>query len=71
MSNELFRLVRVYLGYTQQEFAKWLDVSYSTVYGIEAGNRRVTETVRAKVARKFRAGDDFQEFVDRNKKLSK
>ncbi|KAF0816583.1 hypothetical protein KIS4809_4650 [Bacillus sp. ZZV12-4809] len=69
MSNETFRMVRMYLKLTQQEFADYLDVAYSTVYGIEAGNRRVTDTVHSKVARKFKVTNEFIEFAERVKRL--
>ncbi|WP_042224136.1 helix-turn-helix transcriptional regulator [Oceanobacillus manasiensis] len=69
MTNSTFRLIRAYLGLTQAEFAELLGVSYSTVAGIEAGNRRVSETVQARIAKDFRAGDAFYEFVERHRIL--
>jgi DNA-binding XRE family transcriptional regulator len=69
MSNETFRMVRMYLKLTQQEFAEYLGIAYSTVCGIEAGNRRVTDTVHSKVARKFEVTPDFIEFAERVKRL--
>ncbi|CAN7225395.1 helix-turn-helix transcriptional regulator [Rossellomorea sp. LjRoot5] len=69
MSNEKFRMVRLFLDMTQQEFARHLDIAYSTVYGIEAGNRRVSDKVAAKIAHKFEITDEFMAFADRVKRL--
>ena len=69
MSNETFRIIRLYLKMSQQQFAEYLDVAYSTVYGIEAGNRKVSESVHSKVAHKFEVTDDFLAFSKRVKRL--
>lgn len=70
MTNETFKLVRLFLKMNQIEFSEYMELAYSTVAGIEAGNRSVTENVRGKIAHKFEANKDFIEFVDRNKRLN-
>lgn len=69
MSNETFRIARMYLSMTQQQFADFLGIAYSTVCGIEAGNRRVTDGVASKLASKFEVTADFIEFAERVKRL--
>jgi DNA-binding XRE family transcriptional regulator len=69
MTNEKFRMIRLFLDMTQQEFARHLDVAYSTVYGIEAGNRKVSDKVSAKLAHRFEVTDEFIAFADRVKRL--
>jgi DNA-binding XRE family transcriptional regulator len=69
MSNDKFRMIRLFLSMTQQEFARHLDIAYSTVYGIEAGNRKVSEKVQSKIAHKFEVTDKFIAFTERVKQL--
>ncbi|MBP1913253.1 transcriptional regulator with XRE-family HTH domain [Lederbergia galactosidilyticus] len=70
MNVETFKAIRLYLEKNQQEFAEFLGVANSTVAGIEAGNRPISDQVRARVARKFSVDAEFLEFMERNKKLS-
>lgn len=70
MNKNIFKSVRLYLGMSQSEFADFLQIGQSSVSKIEAGQRRVSDGIRAKIARQFEVTDEFQDFVDRNKKLS-
>lgn len=72
MNNEIIKLIRLYLQMTQHEFCEYLGVNYSTIAGIEAGSKRVTDNVIGKIAHKFDVTDeDFQAFVTRNRELKK
>ncbi|SIS54117.1 helix-turn-helix domain-containing protein [Salimicrobium flavidum] len=68
MTNEQFRLIRLYLGITQREYAKLIGIPKPTVSKIEAGYTIVTEKNKAKVIRKFDPEkDEFIEFRRRMK----
>jgi len=54
---------------TQDQFADHLNIGRATVYGIEAGNRKVSDSVSAKLARKFEVTPEFLEFTERVKRL--
>lgn len=70
MTNETFKLIRLYSGMSQRAFAKYIGVSPATVGLIEANCRPVSEYVRAKLAAKFDLNDDFLEYVRKYRKLS-
>lgn len=66
MKNELIKDIRHYLGMTQEEFAKWLGVHYSTIALTEANYRNVSDKLAAKIALKFDVTDsDFLEYRKR------
>lgn len=70
MTNETFKLIRLYSGMSQRAFAKHIGVSHGTVSLIEANYRPVSEYVRAKVAEKFDLNDDFLKYIEKYRKLS-
>jgi transcriptional regulator with XRE-family HTH domain len=70
MTNETFKLIRLYSGMSQRAFAKHIGVSPATVSLIEANHRQVTSNVRAKLAEKFDLNDDFLNYVEKYRKLS-
>lgn len=70
MTNERFREIRHWLGMSQIEFAEYLGVADSTVFGIEANDRRVSENVASIVAKKFEVTPEFVQFVENRKRLS-
>lgn len=53
MSNRQLKLLRMYSGLTQREFAELIGVAPSTVAKIEAGFTYVTDATKAKILRKF------------------
>jgi len=71
MTNETFRLIRLYSGMSQRAFAKHIGVSHGTISKIEANYTPVSEYVRAKLAAKFNLNDDFLTYVDKYRKLSR
>lgn len=58
MKNELIKDIRHYLGMTQEEFAKWLGVHYSTIALTEANYRNVSDKLASKIALKFDITDE-------------
>ncbi|WP_085508810.1 helix-turn-helix transcriptional regulator [Thalassobacillus devorans] len=70
MENETVKLIRYYLRMSQPDFAEHIGVTYSTVAEVEAGRRKVTDGLCAKIALKFDPTDEgFQAFVKRNREL--
>lgn len=66
MKNELLQDIRHYLNLTQPEFAEWLGVSPASIAQVEANHRNISESLAAKVARKFDVTDkDFIEYRKR------
>jgi transcriptional regulator with XRE-family HTH domain len=70
MKREKFVAIRMFLNMSQQEFSEFLELSPSNVYMIESGERRITEKVKAKLARKFEVTQEFIDFFERINKLS-
>lgn len=62
MTSNRFRTIRLWLNMTQDDYAEFLNLSPSTVYMIESGNRKVTDRIRAKIAAKVELTDDFFDF---------
>lgn len=72
MNPETVKLIRWYLKMTQEQFAKHIGVTYSTLAEIEAGSRRVSGNVEGKIAHKFDANDpEFIEYIQRHQALKK
>ncbi|MEH7505136.1 helix-turn-helix transcriptional regulator [Neobacillus drentensis] len=70
MTGEKFRLIRLYSGMSQRDFADYIGVSVATVAHIELGNRTVTPMVMSKLADKFDLTDDFLKYVEKYRRLS-
>lgn len=70
VTNETFKLIRLYSSMSQRDFAKHIGVSPTTVGLIEANYRPVSEYVRAKVAEKFDLNDDFLKYIEKYRRLS-
>jgi transcriptional regulator with XRE-family HTH domain len=71
VTNETFKLIRLYKEMSIREFAKYIGVSKATVHSIEENKRPVSKYVHGKVAAKFDTdNDDFLEFVKKYRKLS-
>lgn len=70
MDKETFRKIRLYLRKTQEEFAKDLGVSDSTIAAIETGRRAISDRVRMRLAVKFEITNDFIESMERAEKLT-
>ncbi|QIZ11020.1 helix-turn-helix transcriptional regulator [Priestia megaterium] len=68
--SEKFRLIRLYSGMSQRDFAEYIGVSTATIAHIETGNRTVTPMVKSRLAEKFDLTDDFLKYVDRYRRLS-
>jgi len=66
MTPKQFRMLRLYRGETQKEFAKSIEVANSTVAKIEAGLVGITETTKSRIYRKFDLLDEeFMTFCQR------
>ena len=69
MRNELIKDIRHYKGMTQEQFAEWLGVHYSTIAVTESNHRKVSDNLAAKVARKFDVtNDEFTAYLERKRK---
>lgn len=53
MTNEQVKLIRLYSGLSQEEFAKEVGLGTSTIAKIEVGYAKVTDRVRARILRKY------------------
>jgi len=53
MNIRQLKLIRLFLGMTQVEFAEHIEVAPSTVAKIEAGFIAVSDVTRSRVLRKF------------------
>lgn len=65
MTSETFRMIRLYTGKTQREFAEYLGVSSATVGFIEIGQRAISPYVKSKLAAKFDLTDDFLSYIEK------
>ncbi|MFD2681484.1 helix-turn-helix domain-containing protein [Bacillus seohaeanensis] len=70
MTNETFKLIRLYSGLSQRAFAKKISVGHGTVSMIEGGKRRVTDNVKSKLAAHFDLTPDFFIYLEKMKGLS-
>jgi transcriptional regulator with XRE-family HTH domain len=70
MKGETFRLIRLYSGMSQRDFAEFIGVSTATIAHIETGNRKVTPNIKAKLATKFDLTEDFLSYVEKYRRLS-
>jgi len=70
MDCKLFREIRLYHGLSQDEFARLLGVSRSTIQMIEAGKRKITDRIRYRLAKCFDLTPEFIETVERATKLA-
>ncbi|MCY9456802.1 helix-turn-helix domain-containing protein [Bacillus inaquosorum] len=69
ISNENFKLIRLFKGMTQAQFANYLGISPTYVSMIENGTRTVSTKAERVLAMGFEVTDDFLEFVRRYKLL--
>ncbi|GAA0427277.1 hypothetical protein GCM10008934_16330 [Virgibacillus salarius] len=53
MTSTQLKLIRLYLGLTQKDFATYVNVAESTIAKIEAGFTGVSDVTKARVYRKF------------------
>ena len=66
MTVKQLKLLRLFHGLTQKDFAKEIGVSENTIAKIEANYSEVSTATRAKVLRRFDPSDkDFIEFCQR------
>ena len=66
MTSKQLRMLRLYRGETQKEFAKSIEVANSTVAKIEAGLVGITDVTKSRVYRKFDMLDEgFMTFCQR------
>lgn len=64
MNGNLFKVLRMKEGMTQEEFANHLGISRSLVAGIEQGRQPISDLVRARlVAKDYRLDDSFYIFL--------
>jgi transcriptional regulator with XRE-family HTH domain len=69
MTRETFRLIRLYSGKSQREFADFIGVSNATIGYIETGRRPITPNIKAKLAAKFDLTDHFFVYIEKYRKL--
>lgn len=69
VNRKMFEALRQHHKLTQQEFARALGVSSSTVDSIETGRRPLSRFVRGKVAASFELDEDFLRFYHNYEKL--
>lgn len=63
MTNQQLKLIRLYLGMTQREFANYFGLAESTIAKIEVNIIGVSDVTRAKILRKFDVDNpDFIKF---------
>lgn len=68
MKNKDVKMIRLYEGLTQAQFAQKYGLAESTIAKIEAGWVGVSDVTRSKILRKFdMAEPDFVAFVERMK----
>lgn len=66
MTAEQIKLIRLYLGFTQKQFAEHIGLAEGMIAKIERGFAGVSYTTKAKVHRVFDVRDsDFIEFCER------
>lgn len=62
MNKETFKLIRLYLDMTQEEFADFLGMGASTIGLMETGRRSITPKTKSKLLRKFNYDEEFEKF---------
>jgi DNA-binding XRE family transcriptional regulator len=70
LDGQKFRIIRLWLDKTQEEFAKFLGVSLATVARIESGSLDVSPRVKARLVSRIDLDEDFFEFYYKMRKLS-
>lgn len=70
MDGQKFRIVRLWLNKTQEEFAKFLGVSLATVARIESGSLDVSPRVKARLVSRIDLDEDFFAFYEKMRKIS-
>jgi transcriptional regulator with XRE-family HTH domain len=66
LDKKTFKLIRLFHGYSQEEYAELLGVNQSSVAKAELGRVPITDRMRAKVARHFDAMEpEFLQFKQR------
>jgi transcriptional regulator with XRE-family HTH domain len=58
MTIEELRFIRISRGLSVRDFAKRINVSYSLISRIEGGERRLTDSVKNKIAGAFGLTDE-------------
>jgi transcriptional regulator with XRE-family HTH domain len=58
MTKEELRFIRISRGLSVRDFAKRINVSYSLISRIEGGERRLTDSVKNKIAGAFGLTDE-------------
>ncbi|GGJ49682.1 helix-turn-helix transcriptional regulator [Virgibacillus salexigens] len=71
MTNTQLKLIRLYLGLTQKDFATYVNVAESTIAKIEAGFTGVSEVTKARVYRKFDVTENNSEITRRNNRCTR
>ncbi|KMM54612.1 hypothetical protein ACH95_19750 [Bacillus glycinifermentans] len=69
ISKELFVIIRIYKGMTQEQFSKLLGISKQTVSAIERGERTVSKRTHRKIIEKVEITDEFLQFKEKHEKL--
>ncbi|OMD33558.1 helix-turn-helix transcriptional regulator [Paenibacillus odorifer] len=64
MTGNNLKSVRLAYGYKQKDFAVALGVSLSCVAMAEVGKRKITDSLRFKVARNFPITPEIQAVID-------
>ncbi|WP_419885206.1 helix-turn-helix transcriptional regulator [Paenibacillus sp. B-A-8] len=64
MTGNNLKSVRLAYGYKQKDFAQVLGVSLSCVAMAEVGKRKITDSLRFKVARNFPITPEIQAVID-------
>ncbi|MEC5272401.1 helix-turn-helix domain-containing protein [Caldifermentibacillus hisashii] len=70
MDGHKFRIIRLWLNKTQEEFAKFLGVSLATVARIESGSLDVSPRVKARLVSRIDLDEDFFAFYEKMRKIS-
>jgi transcriptional regulator with XRE-family HTH domain len=70
VTNETFKLIRLYTGLSQRAFAKKISVGHGTVSMIEGGRRVVSDKVKSKLANHFELTPDFFDYIEKMHELS-
>ncbi|MNJ58841.1 Helix-turn-helix domain protein [compost metagenome] len=69
MNGKTIQAIRLANGLTQREFAERIGVVISTLAMVEAGHRKVTDSLRFKIARHFPIDETTAAVIENAKKL--
>lgn len=69
MSGEQLVLLRGKLGLSQRQFAEMIGMSESAVAMVEANHRKMSATMRAKIAANIQINDELLDFFDSAEKI--